>query len=100
VVPRWAKREGFAGNPRAVAGAKLFAESGCLSCHTYLGVGSRNLQANDLTSIGRARQPLGFFERYVADPRRFGNDVMPRFPLPRRQLLDLAIFLAASKGPQ
>jgi mono/diheme cytochrome c family protein len=101
-VPRWAKREGFAANPRAVAGAKLFAGSGCLSCHTYLGSGSRNLQANDLTSIGRARQPLGFFERYVADPTRFGNRVMPRFGNlgdPQR-LRDLAVFLAASKGPR
>ena len=26
--------------PEAVPGAKLFAESGCLNCHTYLGVGS------------------------------------------------------------
>jgi hypothetical protein len=61
-------------------------------------VGSRNLSANDLTSIGRGRQPLRFFEHYVADPRRFGNAVMPRFPFPPRQLRDLAIFLAASKG--
>ena len=83
-----------------MAGAKLFAESGCLSCHTYLGIGSRNLGADDLTSIGRGPRRLRFFERYVADPRRFGNDVMPRYgnlggP---RQLRDLAIFLAASKG--
>jgi len=101
-VSRWAEREGFADNRRAVAGARLFAESGCLACHTYLGSGSRNLSANDLTAIGRARRPLSFYERYVADPRRFGNNVMPRFgdlggP---RHLRDLAIFLAASKGPR
>ena len=69
-VPHWAKREGFAGNPRAVAGARLFAESGCLVCHTYLGSGERNLSGSDLTSTRRAGLPLSFFERYVADPTR------------------------------
>src|ERR671936_735518 len=52
-VPTWAKRQGFAGNANAGAGAKLFAQSGCTSCHTYLGTGSSNLGAPDLTSIGK-----------------------------------------------
>lgn len=101
-VPRWAEREGFADNPRAVAGARLFAESSCLACHTYLGSGVQNLSAGDLSSVGRVPKPLRFFERYVADPRRFGNSVMPRFgDLGGAQnLRDLAIFLAASKGPR
>src|SRR3954452_18459736 len=51
-VPRWAKEQGFADNPPAVAGAKLFAESGCANCHTYLGSGSSNLGAPDLSEIG------------------------------------------------
>src|SRR5215218_8773170 len=37
-VPHWVEREALPQN--AVAGANLFAESGCLNCHTYLGVGS------------------------------------------------------------
>src|SRR6266516_6953576 len=41
-VPKWSQREGFANNPTAVAGAKLFAQSGCTTCHTYLGTGSSN----------------------------------------------------------
>src|SRR6266540_1844063 len=39
LVPTWADKEGFAGNAEAVAGAKLFAQSGCQNCHTYQGVG-------------------------------------------------------------
>src|SRR5690348_13864014 len=35
-VTDWAKKQGFAGNTQAVAGAKLFAVIGCLNCHTYL----------------------------------------------------------------
>src|SRR5207244_9671457 len=44
-VPSWAQKEGYAGNLQAVAGAKLFAQIGCLNCHTYNGVGSSNLGA-------------------------------------------------------
>src|SRR5438034_4540519 len=49
-VPQWAQREGFANDPKAVAGAKVFAEGGCTSCHTYLGTGGGNLGAPDLSS--------------------------------------------------
>jgi mono/diheme cytochrome c family protein len=92
---RWAQAEGFAGDPHAVAGAKVFATSGCLACHAYLGGGS---QPGDLTSIGRGRQGVRFFEAYVADPRKFGNRVMPRYDLDSQGLHDLAVFLAASRG--
>src|SRR5918995_6241565 len=33
-------------------GATLFAEAGCQQCHTYLGAGSANLGAPDLTDVG------------------------------------------------
>src|SRR5437660_1949792 len=63
-VPTWAKREGFSGNPQAVAGAKLFAQSGCTACHTYLGTGSSNLGAPDLTAIGKGNPDPKFFSSY------------------------------------
>ncbi len=44
-VPGWVKKENLPAN--AVPGAKLFAQSGCLTCHTYLGTGSCNLGAPD-----------------------------------------------------
>ena len=59
-VPGWAKQQGFAGNPRAVAGAKLFAASGCLTCHTYLGTGSSNLGAPDLSDEGTKNKGIAF----------------------------------------
>src|SRR5207248_11017599 len=46
-VPTWAAREGFTNNKDAVAGATVFASSGCTACHTYLGTGSSNLGAPD-----------------------------------------------------
>src|SRR5205823_7989906 len=33
-VPTWAQREGFKNNKDAVAGATVFASSGCTACHT------------------------------------------------------------------
>src|SRR2546430_8594795 len=52
-VPTWAQREAFANNQQALAGAKTFATAGCLNCHTYLGTGSSNLGAPDLSAIGK-----------------------------------------------
>ena len=77
-VPEWAKEQGFADNPDAVAGATLFAESGCTNCHTYLGSGTHNLGAPDLSAIGASDQGAAFFAKYVADPSQFGNNIMRR----------------------
>ena len=48
-VPTWAQRQGFEDNQEAVAGATIFASSGCTACHTYLGTGSSNQGAPDLS---------------------------------------------------
>src|SRR5437667_6557955 len=49
-VPNWVKSAKLP--PRAVPGAKLFATSGCLNCHTYLGVGGSLLGAPNLSAEG------------------------------------------------
>lgn len=98
-VPSWAKQQGFENNKEAVAGARLFATSGCTSCHTYLGTGTSALGAPDLSEIGRGGQGADFFARYVADPSQFGNNVMPKFKsLGDQRLRQIAAFLVASKG--
>jgi mono/diheme cytochrome c family protein len=100
-VPTWAKSQGFADNPDAVAGAKVFASSGCTACHTYLGTGSSNLGAPDLSAIGKSGQGPDFFSKYVADPSKYGNNVMPKFgSLGQQKLQQLGVFLSASKGPK
>jgi menaquinol-cytochrome c reductase cytochrome b/c subunit len=101
-VPTWAKREGFANNPQAVAGAKLFAQSGCTTCHTYLGAGSSNLGAPDLSAIGKLGQGPQFFSSYVADPSKFGNNVMPKFGNlgSQQNIHNIGVFLSVSKGPK
>jgi mono/diheme cytochrome c family protein len=101
-VPKWAQSEGFADNQTAVKGANLFAQSGCATCHTYSGTGSSNQGAPDLTSIGAGGQGVAFFQRYVADPSKFGNTIMPKFgeQLSSQQLHQIAVFLDASKGPK
>ena len=49
---QWASEQGFEGNTAAEAGATLFAQTGCLGCHTYVGTGAGNLGAPDLTDVG------------------------------------------------
>src|SRR4051794_17010466 len=95
-VPAWAQREGFENDKQAIAGAKLFATVGCEQCHTYLGTGSSNLGAPDLSSIGKG-QNAAFFAQYVANPRKFGNQVMPVYgeTYSKAQLAQIAAFLAA-----
>ena len=86
----------------AEAGAYLFAESGCTACHTYLGTGSSNLGAPDLTNIGTRNLGIDFQVRHLKCP----SCVVPGSPMPKfaslgdERLHELAVFLEASKGPQ
>jgi menaquinol-cytochrome c reductase cytochrome b/c subunit len=99
-VPAWAARQGFQDNQEALAGAKIFASSGCTACHTYLGTGSSNQGAPDLSNEatrGKSKQQL---MAYIKDPSQFGNTVMPKFGFSDQQLSQLAEFLLASKGPK
>ncbi len=101
LVPTWAKKEGFANNPQAVAGAKIFAQVGCMNCHTYLGAGTSNAGALDKSDVGKvSNRGVQGFATYVSDPSKFGNNVMPKWAdLGRDNLLKLGAFLEASKGP-
>jgi ubiquinol-cytochrome c reductase cytochrome b subunit/menaquinol-cytochrome c reductase cytochrome b/c subunit len=100
LVPSWAQKEGFAGNKEAVEGARIFAQVGCMTCHTYLGAGTSNAGAPDLSEIGKtSKRGVQGFADYVADPSKFGNNVMPKFgDLGRDNLVKLGTFLQASKG--
>jgi quinol---cytochrome c reductase cytochrome c subunit, bacillus type len=81
-------------------GAELFAESGCLNCHTYGDEGSSQLGAPDLTEIGAQQgKDADYLTRYISNPSEFGNNVMPRFEsLGEENVRAIAEFLAASKG--
>ena len=95
----WAKRQGFAGNAVAEAGATLFAQSGCLSCHIYLGEGAGQLGAPDLSAVGGQGRGVDYFKQYVSNPAQFGNKVMNSYSfLGDENLTNLATFLDASKG--
>jgi menaquinol-cytochrome c reductase cytochrome b/c subunit len=96
IPQEWAEEGGFAGNEQAEAGARLFAETGCLQCHTYGGVGAGNLGAPDLTEIGQTGEPE-YFVQYLSNPAQFGNTVMGSYAyLGQENLAALGAFLAAS----
>src|SRR5438552_896422 len=97
-VPHWVAAEKLP--PNAVPGAKLFAVAGCTACHTYLGTGSSNLGAPDLTNIGSRNLGIDFQIRHLRDPAAVTpGSPMPKFAsLGNARLHDLAVFLEASKG--
>ncbi len=98
LVPEWAEEQGFADDPQAVQGAELFARTGCLQCHTYMGQGAGNLGAPDLTEIGQTND-AAYFVQYLSNPAQFGNTVMGSYSYLGQENLDaLGAFLAASDG--
>jgi menaquinol-cytochrome c reductase cytochrome b/c subunit len=99
-VPSWAAKQGFTGNQQAIAGAKLFAVSGCLTCHTYLGDGGHNLGAPELTAEGAKNKGIAFEIAHLKCPACVNaGSPMPSFAgLGDARLKSLATFLEASKG--
>lgn len=99
-VARWIEENNIPEGP-AQEGAEVFAESGCTNCHLYLGSGVANLGAPDLSNWG-ATGTASRARAYVANPRQFGNQVMPVYgnTLTDEQLDQIAAFLEASKGGQ
>ena len=95
-VPEWSEQQGFAGNQEAVEGAELFAVSGCAQCHTYLGIGSSNLGAPDLTDVGgRTDRGVEGFLAFLKNPPQ----PMAQFiGLGDENLRKISTFLDASKG--
>jgi menaquinol-cytochrome c reductase cytochrome b/c subunit len=99
-IPSWARKQGFQGNKNALAGANLFAESACVSCHTYLGTGSSNLGAPDLSAEGAKKKGIQFQIQHLQCPSCVNSgSPMPSFKdLGNDNLRKLATFLEASKG--
>jgi menaquinol-cytochrome c reductase cytochrome b/c subunit len=97
-VPKWIKEEQLP--KKAEPGANLFAVAGCTACHTYLGTGSSNLGAPDLTAIGTRNLGITFQINHLKCP----SCVVPGSPMPKfaslgdERLRQLAIFLESSKG--
>jgi hypothetical protein len=100
LVPDWVKKQNLKG--QAVAGAKLFAEVGCMNCHTYLGAGASNLGAPNLTAEGTKGRGIDFQKRHIKCPQCVnpGSQMQPFPNLTDDQLTKLAYFLEGSKGPK
>ncbi len=92
-VDDWSRQQGgFSAEARE--GAEIFAQVGCLQCHTYLGSGASNLGAPDLSEIGTTGEESRFISVLQNPPppmaqfAGLGEDIHQK----------LAVFLAASKG--
>jgi quinol---cytochrome c reductase cytochrome c subunit, bacillus type len=97
-VGRWVNENNLP--PAARPGAELFAVSGCLNCHTYLGDGSTNLGAPDLTEEGTKNRGIQWQIDHLMNPgSKTPGSPMPSFAdLGEQRLRQIAIFLEASKG--
>jgi len=100
-VPVWAQEQGFKKGTPAYEGAVLFAQAGCLNCHTYLGDGGTNLGAPDLSAEGSKGKGIQFQIDHLKCPSCVNSgSPMPSFSaLGDERLRQLAEFLEASKGP-
>ena len=99
-VPHWIQTEHL---PKAAEpGARLFAVAGCTACHTYLGTGSSNLGAPDLTQIGTRNLGIQFQINHLKCPSCVtpGSPMPPFASLGEDNIRKIAIFLEASKGPK
>ncbi len=101
-VPAWAAKQGFADNAEAKAGGVLFAQSGCLTCHVYLGAGASNLGAPELTAEGAKGKGVDFQVKHLKCPSCVtpGSPMPPFASLGDENLKKIAVFLEASKGPK
>jgi mono/diheme cytochrome c family protein len=97
-VPGWIHRERLPRSARA--GALLFAQIGCLNCHTYLGTGGGFKGAPDLSAEGRKHRGIQWQSRHLRCPSCVvRGSPMPRFDaLGAKRIRQIAIFLEASKG--
>ena len=86
--------------PSVKSGGLLFAQIGCLNCHTYLGTGGGYKGAPDLSAEGRKHRGIKWQIRHLDCPSCLvhGSE-MPRFRLlGSKRVRELAAFLEASKG--
>jgi menaquinol-cytochrome c reductase cytochrome b/c subunit len=97
-VPKWQQKQHLPA--AAIPGAKIFAQVGCLNCHSYLGTGGGFAGAPDLSAEGAKHKGIKFQIDHLTCPScvRSGSP-MPSFKdLGAANLRKLAIFLEASKG--
>ena len=95
-VDSWVEEQGL--SDEGAEGARLFAEIGRLSCHTYLDSGSSQLGAPDLSEIGASGMTAEEFSAYVSNPREFGNNVMLVYESQGEETLRLLGIFSESKG--
>ena len=99
LVPEWVQMQGL--SQSGEAGAEIFAQAGCMNCHTYLGAGAQNLGAPDLTAEGAKGKGEQFQIDHLKCPScTTPGSAMPAFPdFTDEQYDQLAAFLEESMGP-
>ncbi len=97
-VPTWKARNKLP--DAAIPGANLFAQIGCLNCHSYLGTGGGYAGALDLSAEGSKGRTLQFQILHLQNPasQTPGSPMPPFAALGDQRIRQLATFLQDSKG--
>jgi len=87
-------------SPEVKRGATLFAQSGCLDCHAYGGIGAFQSDAPNLTREAKRNRGVDWQVRHLRKPRSVVQDsTMPSYrSLPTEHLQSIAKFLEDSDG--
>jgi menaquinol-cytochrome c reductase cytochrome b/c subunit len=98
-VPEWVETQGL--SEEGAQGGEIFALAGCLGCHTYLGEGTPNLGAPDLTDEGQRQRGIEFQIAHLKCPscETPGSQMPPFTGFTDEQYQQLATFLEESQGP-
>src|SRR5919109_3164686 len=92
-VPQWVQQQGL--SAQGEKGAEIFAVAGCLGCHTYLGAGTPNLGAPDLSAEGAKNRGVQFQIDHLKCPScvNKGSPMPPFTNFSNEQYQQLAAFL-------
>ncbi|MHB8876709.1 MAG: c-type cytochrome [Myxococcaceae bacterium] len=87
----------LAQTPHLRRGRALFERYGCVGCHTVQGL-SRGSLGLELTDVG-AHRKVDFLLAKIERPRAtVPQTLMPTFPMPKEDRVDLVVFLKSLRG--
>ena len=84
-------------DPSVARGHALFAQQHCAACHRIHGEGGK--VGPDLSYVADQRPDRQWYIRHYRDPQSVSpGSIMPAFPLPEKDLNDLASYMLSLKS--
>lgn len=94
------QKRGIAPLPEAERGRRMFAATGCVTCHTHRAVPIKGEVAGAGPDLTDRTFPAAYLARYLADPsikRSTGGNQMPNLSLREKDIAPLVAFINSSR---